>query len=44
MLSGTDYSCGIDSADGMFGKNTRNALLNFPKENNLKEDGLYGEV
>lgn len=42
MLIGAGYSCGVDGADGDFGKNTKNALLKFQHDNELKEDGLYG--
>lgn len=44
MLIGTGYSCGVDGADGDFGKNTRNALLKFQHDNGLEEDGLYGNA
>ena len=44
MLIGTGYSCGVDGADGDFGKNTRNALVKFQHDNDLKEDGLYGSI
>lgn len=44
MLIGCGYSCGADGADGDFGKNTEKALLKFQHDNELKEDGLYGNV
>lgn len=42
MLIKLGYSCGADGADGYFGKNTKNALKNFQKDNNLEVDGIYG--
>lgn len=44
MLIGCGYSCGEDGADGDFGTNTEKALLKFQHDNELKEDGLYGNV
>lgn len=44
MLIGCGYSCGMCGADGDFGKNTEAALKKFQKDNELKEDGLYGSV
>ena len=44
MLIGCGYSCGADGADGDFGKNTEKALIRFQHDNELKEDGLYGNV
>lgn len=44
MLIGCGYSCGKDGADGNFGKNTETALKKFQHDNELKEDGLYGNI
>lgn len=44
MLIGCGYQCGKDGADGDFGTNTKNALLKFQHDNELKEDGLYGSA
>lgn len=42
MLIAAGYSCGGCGADGIFGTDTRNAVLKFQKENGLTADGLYG--
>lgn len=44
MLIGCGYSCGVDGADGDFGRNTESAVKKFQHDNELKEDGLYGNV
>lgn len=44
MLIGCGYSCGPDGADSDFGGNTEKGLVRFQHDNNLKEDGLYGDV
>ena len=36
------YNCGASGADGDFGDNTYNALLQFQKDNGLVVDGCYG--
>lgn len=42
MLIALGYSCGSTGADGSFGTNTYNALLQFQKDNSLIADGEYG--
>ncbi len=44
MLISCGYSCGKDGADGIFGGNTEKALLKFQHDNELAEDGLYGNA
>lgn len=41
MLNAIGYSCG--TADGIFGKNTETALIQFQKDHNLDADGIYGK-
>ena len=41
MLNTIGYSCG--NADGIFGKNTETALIQFQKDHNLDADGIYGK-
>jgi len=41
MLNAIGYSCG--AADGIFGKNTEKALIQFQKDHNLDTDGIYGK-
>ncbi len=42
LLIKAGYSVGIDGADGDFGNNTRNAVLQFQRDNGLDVDGEYG--
>ncbi len=44
MLIVCGYSCGKSGADGIFGSGTEKALLKFQHDNELKEDGLYGNA
>ncbi|WP_213818997.1 NlpC/P60 family protein, partial [Garciella nitratireducens] len=39
-LNSLGYNAG--SADGIFGKNTKNAVMSFQKNNNLSADGIVG--
>ena len=37
------YSVGSTGADGIFGNNTKNGLMNFQTDNNLTVDGIYNK-
>ncbi len=41
-LNALGYSCG--SADGIFGLKTELALKRFQRDNNLKDDGMFGQA
>jgi len=36
------YNCGKTGADGIYGKNTKSAVVAFQKENGLSQDGIVG--
>lgn len=44
LLIEAGYSCGPDGADGDFGKNTYNAVVQFQKDHGLTVDGEYGKA
>ena len=43
MLIEAGFTCGEAGADGIFGTDTRNAVIAFQSRYNLLADGLYGE-
>ena len=42
ILIAHKFSCGLDGADGDFGRNTRNAVINFQRKYLLESDGEIG--
>ena len=42
LLIAHGYSCGSYGADGIFGQSTKNAVLNFQRDNGLVADALAG--
>lgn len=43
-LIAAGYSCGPDGADGEFGANTEEALIEFQRDHGLETDGEYGPL